>query len=247
MELLGIDIGGSGIKGAPVDVDRGVLTAEHFKLLTPQPSVPEAVGDVVAQVTRHFAWRGPIGCTFPAVIQRGVAYSAANVDKSWIGFNGEELFRKKTGCPVLLLNDADAAGIAEMEFGAGRGHTGVVILITFGTGIGSAVFFNRQLLPNTELGHIEVRGKDAEKRASSHAKERAHLSYRKWAGRVDEYLGCLERLFTPDLFILGGGISQDYEKFFKFLKTRAQVVPAQFFNEAGIVGAAMAARTLLKG
>jgi polyphosphate glucokinase len=247
MELLGIDIGGSGIKGAPVDVDKGVLTVERFKLPTPQPSVPKAVADVVAQVARRFAWQGPIGCTFPAVIQRGVAYSAANVDKSWIGFNGEELFRKKTGCPVLLLNDADAAGIAEMEFGAGRGHTGVVILLTFGTGIGSAIFFNRQLLPNTELGHMEVRGKDAEWRASAHAKERAHLSYQKWAARINEFLGRLERLFTPDLFIMGGGISRDYDKFFQFLKTRAQVVPAQFFNQAGIVGAAMAARALVKG
>jgi polyphosphate glucokinase len=246
MQLLGIDIGGSGIKGAPVDVDKGELAAAHIVIPTPQPSVPEAVGEVVAQVARHFDWHGPIGCTFPAVIVRGVAYSAANVDKSWIGTNGQELFRRKTGCPVRLINDADAAGIAEMEFGAGRGRKDVVILLTFGTGIGSAIFFNGQLLPNTEIGHIEIRGEDAEMRATAHVKERDHLSYEEWAERVNEYLAHLEKLFTPDLFILGGGISQDYQKFFGFLKTRAEVVPARFFNEAGMIGAAIAARALVE-
>lgn len=245
MELLGIDIGGSGIKGAPVDVDTGKLTAERYKLPTPQPSVPVAVAEVVAQIVRKFNWKGPVGCTFPAVIRDGVAYSAANVDKSWIGCNGQRLFEEKTGCPVLLLNDADAAGIAEMEFGAGRGHTGVVFVLTFGTGIGSAIFVNRHLFPNTELGHMEVRGKDAEWRASAYAKERDHLSYKRWAVRVNEFLGRLEFLFSPDLFIIGGGISRDHAKFLHLLKTRAPVVPAQFLNQAGIVGAAMAARALV--
>ena len=245
MELLGIDIGGSGIKGAPVDVDRGVLTAERYKLPTPKPSVPEAVAEVVARIVRKFNWTGPVGCTFPAVIREGVAYSAANVDKSWIGCNGQRLFEEKTGCRVLLLNDADAAGIAEMEFGAGRDHSGVVFVLTFGTGIGSAIFVNRQLFPNTELGHMEVRGKDAEWRASAYAKERDGLSYKRWAVRVNEFLGRLEFLFSPDLFIIGGGISRDHAKFLHLLKTRAPLVPAQFFNQAGIVGAALAARALV--
>jgi polyphosphate glucokinase len=246
MEILGIDIGGSGIKGAPVDIEKGVMLAERQRLDTPQPSVPEAVGDVVAEIARYFNWQGPIGCTFPAVIKQGVAYSAANVDQSWIGFNGQQLFEQKTGCPLLLLNDADAAGMAEMEFGAGRGQPGVVIMLTFGTGIGSAIFVDGRLVPNTEFGHMEIRGKDAEDRASDRIRTEKDLSWEKWAERVNEFLGRMELLFSPDLFIIGGGVSKKNDKFLSLLQTQARIVPAQMLNEAGIIGAAIAAKSLVR-
>jgi polyphosphate glucokinase len=244
MHILGIDIGGSGIKGAPVDIENGRLLTERFRIPTPQPATPNEVGDVVAEIVRQFEWDGRIGCTFPAIIKEGVAFSAANVDKSWIGTNGQKLFRKKTGCPTLLINDADAAGMAEMEFGAGKGAMGVVIMLTLGTGIGSALFLNGALVPNTELGHLEIRGKDAEDRASDRIREERDLTWEKWAEKVDEYLQRVEFLFSPDLFIIGGGVSKKYEKFLPLLHTRARIVPAQLFNDAGIVGAALAARTL---
>jgi polyphosphate glucokinase len=245
MKILGVDIGGSGIKGAPVDVIKGVLTAERQRFATPQPSVPEAVGQVVAELVQNFSWQGPIGCTFPAVVKAGVTYTAANVDSAWIGFNGQKLLAEKTGCSVLLLNDADAAGIAEMEFGAGRGHSGVVMMLTFGTGIGSAIFVNGVLVPNTELGHIEIRGKDAEDRASDRIRTEKDLSWEKWADRVNEYLGRMEQLFSPDLFIIGGGVSKKHTLFLPLLQTKAEVVPAQLLNEAGIIGAALAAKALV--
>ncbi|MBN1217874.1 MAG: ROK family protein [Anaerolineae bacterium] len=246
MEILGIDIGGSGIKGAPVDIKRGILAADRHRIPTPQPSKPEAVAEVVAEIAKYFEWQGPIGCTFPAVIKDGVVYTAANVDKSWIGANGQKILQKTTGCPVLLLNDADAAGIAEMKFGAGKGHTGVVVVVTLGTGIGTAIFVNGHLIPNTEFGHIEVRGKDAEDRASDRIRKEKNLNWRKYADRVDEFLGRLEALFSPDLFIIGGGVSKKHEKFIPLLHTQAEVVPAQMLNEAGIIGAARAARSLVK-
>ena len=245
MELLGIDIGGSGIKGALVDVENGELTSERFRLPTPEPAVPDSVGDVAAEVARRFQSNGPVGCTFPAVIRNGVAYTAANVDPAWIGTDGAGLLKRKIGRPVLLLNDADAAGIAEMMHGAGKGRAGVVIMLTFGTGIGSAVFLNGALVPNTELGHLELRGKDAEKRASDRVRKKKELSWEEWAQAVNEYLGRLEALLSPDLFIIGGGVSKKHEKFLPLLETRAEIVPAQMLNEAGIVGAAIAARTLL--
>ncbi len=244
MEILGVDIGGSGIKGAPVDIRKGVLVEKRHRIPTPQPSTPEAVTDVVAEIAQHFNWQGPIGCTFPAVIKKGVAYSAANVDESWIGTNGEKLIKKKCDCPVLLINDADAAGIAEMEFGAGKGHTGVVIVLTFGTGIGSAVFTNGHLVPNTEFGHMEVRGKDAEDRAADRIRKGENLSWEKWAERVNEFLGRMEIVFSPDLFIIGGGVSKKHDKYLHLLTTQAEIVPAQMRNEAGIIGAAMAASSL---
>jgi polyphosphate glucokinase len=246
VEILGIDIGGSGIKGAPVDVDRGVLVVERHRIPTPQPSTPAAVGEVVGQVIRHFEWRGPIGVTFPAVIKAGVAYSAANVDRGWIGFNGQRLFEQVGGQPVLLLNDADAAGLAEMEFGAGRGKKGVVILLTLGTGIGSALFFDGKLVPNSEFGHMEIRGKDAEDRASARVREVKGLSWEKWAERLSEMLGRLELLLSPDLFIIGGGVSQKHDKFLPLLKADAPIVTAQLENDAGIVGAALAARAIVR-
>lgn len=244
MEILGIDIGGSGIKGAPVDIKKGEMTAERFRIDTPQPSKPKAVAEVVGQIAKHFDWQGPIGCTFPAIVQHGVVWSAANVDREWIGTNGEELFKKSTGCPLLLLNDADAAGIAEFEFGAGRGQDGVVLIITLGTGIGSALFNRGVLVPNTELGHLEIRGKDAEERTSDRIRQEKDLSWEKWAERVNEYISYLEALFSPDLFVIGGGVSKKHDKFIPLLHTRAPVVPAQFFNDAGIIGAALAAQVL---
>jgi polyphosphate glucokinase len=245
MEILGIDIGGSGIKGAPVNVATGEMLTERHRIPTPQPSKPEAVAEVVAEIVKHFDWKGPIGCTFPSVVKGGVMYSAANVDKEWIGTDGQTLFEQATGCPVLALNDADAAGIAEMEFGAGKGQMGVVFILTLGTGIGSAIFHRGVLLPNTELGHLEVRGKDAENRASDRIRKEKDLDWEEWAERLNEYFGRLEFLFSPDLFIVGGGVSAKSEKFLPLLKTRAEVIPAQLLNDAGIVGAALAARVLV--
>ncbi|MBT8333460.1 MAG: ROK family protein, partial [Deltaproteobacteria bacterium] len=211
----------------------------------PQPATPEEVVKVVFEITQHFKWRGPIGCTFPTVIKHGVAYSAANVDKAWIGTNGEALLAKKTGFPVLLINDADAAGIAEMELGAGHGHQGLVIMLTFGTGIGSAVFYNGQLVPNTEFGHMEIRGKDAEDRAAERVRKAKDLSWKKWSERVNEFLKQMEIVFSPDLFIFGGGVSKKHDKYLYLLHTQADIKPAEMRNEAGIIGAAMAARSLL--
>jgi polyphosphate glucokinase len=240
-ELLGIDVGGTGIKGAPVDVERGILTADRYRLLTPQPADPAGVAAVVAEVVAKFAGESTVGATFPGVIRGGVAESAANVDKSWMGQNVAKSFERAAGRPFVVLNDADAAGLAEMRFGAGRDKKGVVIVVTLGTGIGTAVFVDGVLLPNTELGHLELGGKEAEKRASEIVRENKKLTWKKWGRRVDAYLRHLEMLFSPDLFVIGGGVSKKATKFFEFLKTHAPVVPAQLLNEAGIVGAAVAA------
>jgi polyphosphate glucokinase len=240
-QVLGIDIGGTGIKGAPVDVERGTLTADRYRLLTPHPAKPAAVAEVVAQVVAKFGGDGTVGATFPAVIRGGVAETAANVDRSWIGEDVAKRLGQAAGRPFVVLNDADAAGLAEMRFGAGRDRKGVVIMVTLGTGIGSAVFVDGVLVPNSELGHLEVRGREAEKRASELVRETKGLSWKKWGRRVDEYLRYLEMLFWPDLFIIGGGVSKKATKFFGFLKTRAPIVPAQLLNEAGIVGGAVAA------
>lgn len=244
MEILGIDIGGSGIKGALVDTKKGKFIGDRYRIPTPQPSTPDAVGDVVAEIAQHFKWHGPIGCTFPAIVKGGVAYSAANVNDAWIGTNGQRLLSKKTGCPVVLLNDADAAGIAEVKFGAGKGEQGTIIMLTFGTGIGSAIFVRGVLVPNTEFGHMEVRGKDAEHRAADRIRKEKDLSWKKWAKRVNEFLDRMELLFSPDLFIFGGGVSKKHKKFFHHLDTKARLVPAQLRNHAGIIGAAMAAKSL---
>jgi polyphosphate glucokinase len=244
MQVLGIDIGGSGIKGAPVEVARGQLADERLRLATPQPSRPEAVAAVVVEIVRHFLWEGAIGCTFPAVIKSGVAFSAANVDRSWLGTDGEALIGEASGCPVRMLNDADAAGMAEMRFGSGRNRGGVVIVLTLGTGIGSAIFSNGHLVPNTEFGHLEIRGKDAEHRASDRVRKQKDLGWKAWAGRVNEFLRRMEGLFSPDLFIIGGGVSRKHEKFFPYLESRAEILPAELRNEAGIIGAALAAEPL---
>ncbi|NEB39013.1 ROK family protein [Streptomyces sp. SID14515] len=242
MEIFGVDIGGSGIKGAPVDLDRGDLARERHKVLTPHPATPKGVADGVAEVVGHFAWSGPVGITFPGVVTDGVTRTAANVDKGWIDTDARTLLGERIGQPVTILNDADAAGVAEMTFGAGKGRTGTVILLTFGTGIGSAVFTDGRLVPNTELGHLELHGHDAEKHASTKAKEDEDLSWQHWAHRVQKYLLHVEMLFSPELFIIGGGVSRKAEKFLPLIeKVRAEIVPAQLQNNAGIVGAAMAA------
>ncbi len=242
MEVLGIDIGGSGIKGAPVDVTRGVLVGERFRVVTPQPATPPAVASAVAEVARQFDWQGSIGVTFPAIVRHGVTLSAANVDQTWIGTDAQALFASTTGCPVVVINDADAAGVAEMVFGAGRDVPGVVMMLTFGTGIGSALFVDGRLVPNTELGHLVMhRGKETEHFASDRIRADKDLNWKKWAKRVTEVLAELEALFSPDLFIIGGGVSKNYNKFGEYLRARARIVPAQSLNEAGIIGAAMVA------
>ncbi len=240
MTYLGIDIGGTGIKGAPVNVETGELLAERLRIETPHPALPNSVADVVKQIAAHFSYQGPAGVTFPAVVKKGVIYTAANVDASWIGTNAGELFSRHVGGPVSVVNDADAAGIAEMRFGAGKDRQGVVIMVTLGTGIGSAVFLDGKLLPNTEFGHLQIRGKDAEKRASEKVREDKDLSWKEWSKYVVEFLEYMERLFSPDLFIIGGGISKKADKFFPYLTTKTEViiVPAQMRNDAGIIGAA---------
>jgi polyphosphate glucokinase len=238
---LGIDIGGTGIKGAPVDLEKGELTSERFRVLTPKPATPEAVAKTVAEVVKHFGYEGRVGCTFPAVVKSGVVHTASNVDKSWIGTDARAAFEEATGCTFTITNDADCAGVAEMQFGAGAGRMGVVIVATLGTGIGTAVFHDGKLLPNTELGHIEIRGKDAEDRAADSVREAKKLDWKQWAKRVDEYLDQLESLMWPDLVIIGGGVSKKGEKFIPLLTPRCEVVAAKLLNEAGIVGAALTA------
>ncbi len=239
--VLGVDIGGSSIKGAPVDVERGVLLADRVGLPTPKPAAPDAVAAVVGELARHFQWSGPVGCAFPAVIKDGVAWTATNVDKSWIGTDGRELFERATGCPVSLINDADAAGLAEMKFGAGRDRPKLVMMVTLGTGIGSALFMDGRLIPNTELGGLVVNGHAAELGASARARKQLKLSWKAWAANLDTYLGYLEALFVPDLFIIGGGVSSRHGKFLHRLSITTPVVPAEMRNDAGIVGAALPA------
>ncbi|MFF7334588.1 polyphosphate--glucose phosphotransferase [Streptomyces sp. NPDC090306] len=246
MQIFGVDIGGSGIKGAPVDLDRGDLADERYKVLTPHPAVPDGVADSVKEVVDHFGWTGPVGITFPGVVTGGSTIrTAANVDKSWIDTDASALISERLGGhEVTVVNDADAAGVAEMSFGAGKGRKGTVILLTFGTGIGSALFVNGTLVPNTELGHLELHGHDAETKASSKAKEDNDLSWEHWAHRVQKYLAHVEMLFSPELFIVGGGVSRKAEKFLPHIKgIKAEIVPAQLQNNAGIVGAAMHAAT----
>ncbi|MEU7024887.1 polyphosphate--glucose phosphotransferase [Streptomyces sp. NPDC046203] len=244
--VFGVDIGGSGIKGAPVDLTRGDLAQPRHKVLTPQPATPDDVAGRVVEVVSHFGWSGPVGVTFPGVVTGSTIRTAANVDKNWIGVDAGKLLGDRLGgLPVTVLNDADAAGIAEMSFGAGRGRQGTVILLTLGTGIGSAVFRDGVLVPNTELGHLELKGHDAEKRASSKAREDEDLTWEHWATRrLQKYLAHVEMLFSPELFIIGGGVSRKADKFLPLIEgIDAEIIPAQLQNNAGIVGAAMAART----
>jgi polyphosphate glucokinase len=244
---FGVDIGGSGIKGAVVDLDTGLLMGEREKVLTPQPSTPRAVAEAVAVVTGHFGWEGPFGATFPAPVTKGVARTAANVDRSWIDTNIEEVLGAATGSPVTAMNDADAAGVAEVAFGAAREEPGLVIVTTLGTGIGTALLYRGVLIPNSELGHLELDGEDAERKASAGAREREGLKWGEWSQRLERYFQALEHLLWPDLFVVGGGVSRRADKFIDRLHLRTPIVPAALRNEAGIVGAALHAANALDG
>ncbi len=244
---LGIDIGGSGIKGAPVDLDKGDFAEKRLKILTPRPATPDAVAAVVDQIVDHFAEQtgdSPIGVTVPAVVIRGTVLSAANIDPAWLNTDAEALIQEHTGRSATVLNDADAAGLAEMYYGAAKGVSGVVILTTLGTGIGSALITDGKLVPNTELGHLEIDGYDAERRAASSVKENEGLSWDEYIERLQVYYNTIEKLFSPDLIVVGGGISKDADEFLPKLKLRAAIVPAQLRNKAGIIGAARLATDL---
>lgn len=239
MQVLGIDIGGSGIKGAPVEIETGKLLAERVRIKTPKGAEVAPVAEIVAQIARSFDWQGTIGIGFPAPIKGGVVMMAANISQKWVGRNADQVFASTTGRPCRVGNDADVAGLAEMAFGAGNDQTGTVIMLTLGTGIGTAIFYNSHLLPNTEFGHLEMKGSDAEQHASDAARQREDLSWKKYARRLNDYLMALEKLFWPDLFIIGGGISKVHEKFLPLLTVSTKVVPAQLQNEAGMIGAAL--------
>jgi polyphosphate glucokinase len=238
MTILGIDIGGSGVKGAPVDVQRGEFLAERYRVPTPQPADVTSVIDAAAEVAAQFSGYERVGVTFPGVVVDGVVRTAANMDKSWIDAPAAQLFSDRLGKPVTVLNDADAAGVAEVAHGAGKDQRGLIMMLTFGTGIGSALFLDGILIPNTEFGHLELNGKDAELRASDRAREQEEMSWEKWAGRVEEYLKHLEALLSPRLFIIGGGVSKKSDRFFPLIDLKTPMVPATLLNNAGIIGAA---------
>ena len=244
MEILGIDIGGSGIKGAPINIESGKLIGERKRIPTPIPSSPDNVANTLKEIIKHFNWTGPVGCGFPAVVHSGKIFTASNIDKKWIGTDARQLFSKKTGCDIAVINDADAAGVAEMEFGAAKDHKGVVFVITVGTGIGTALFSKGRLVPNTEMGHLIMKGMIAERYTSDAVRKKEDLSWKKWSKRFNEFLNEIERLFWPDLIIIGGGASKKHSKFFHFLDTKTEVVPALLRNEAGMIGAAMAKKHL---
>ena len=243
MNVLGIDIGGTGIKGAPVNTQNGTLITERLRIPTPEKATPDAVAEVVREIVTHFEWTGHVGCTIPARVEHGLVRTAANIHSDWIDTQVDNLFSSATGCRVSVLNDADAAGIASMRFGAGRGLDGLVFFITVGTGIGSAMFYNQQLIPSTELGHLRLKGMSAEDYASNRTKKEQDLSWKKWAKRFQKYLDRIEFLFAPDAIIIGGGISRPakVEEYWKYLSTKASLIPAELENEAGIIGAAAAA------
>jgi polyphosphate glucokinase len=240
--ILGIDIGGSGIKAAPVDLGRGEFTRERLRLDTPERSTPDTVADLVARMAEELDddldADSPVGITVPAVVDHGVVRTAANIDKSWIGTDADALFTERLGRPVHVVNDADAAGVAEMHYGAGKGHDGVVLLTTLGTGIGSALFRGGELLPNTELGHLELDGHDAETRAAASVRDKEDLSWKEWTKRLQRYYSHVENLLWPDLIIVGGGVSRKADKFVPLLELRTPIVPAALRNDAGIIGAA---------
>jgi len=246
VKVLGVDIGGTGIKAAPVSLQKGTLLAERVRIPTPDPATPHAVGDVLKKLVEKFHWTGAIGCGFPSPVKNGVVQHAGNLDPSWAGCNAVQILGNHAGCRLAMINDADAAGLAEMEFGAGKGQRGVVMVLTFGTGIGSSVFANGKLVPNTELGRLKIRGRDAGIWASARAREEKHLTWKKWAKRLNEFFAELENLLWPDLLIIGGGASKRHEKFFHMLKSRSPILPAQLENDAGIVGAALAARSIAR-
>jgi polyphosphate glucokinase len=248
VQVLGIDVGGTGIKSAVVDTATGELLDERRRVATPRPATPEAIAGALAGVLTHHRWQGPAGMGFPAAIQRGVARSAANIDESFIGLAVSDYFSARTGCRFFVANDADVAGMAEMRFGAGRGHAGVVLIVTIGTGLGTALFSGGHLLPNTELGHVLLdNGQEAERYASETVRVTRKLAWRDWGERLNLYLGTMERLLWPDLIVLGGGVSSELREFSPMLTTQAPVVAARFLNRAGIVGAALFAEEALGG
>jgi len=236
---LGIDFGGSGIKGALVDTEKGEFTTERHRIETPQPATPEKVTEVFKEIIHHFEYEGEVGVAFPAAVQNGSVRTASNIDKSWIGQNAEKLIEQSTSCPAIVVNDADAAGLAEMRFGIGKSIHGTAMMITIGSGIGTALFTDGKLLPNTELGHIHFNDKVAEKWVSDAVRKEEGLSWKKWAKRFNEYLHYMEKLFYPEIIILGGGASKKFEKYSEYLKDiETTVVPAHLQNHAGIIGAA---------
>jgi polyphosphate glucokinase len=243
-KILGIDIGASGVKAAPVDMRTGKLLAARRRIKTPTPSKPQAIATAVTEMVRSFKWKGLVGCGLPARITNGVVQERANLDESWIGTDARALFESKANCPFVVLNDADAAGIAEMTFGAGKQQPGIVVVITFGTGIGSALFHRGQLLPNVQLGELCLKGRRVGRWASDAARDKDKLSWKRWAKRVNRFLAELERIVLPDLIVIGGGASNEKHKFFSKLHSRCAVVAAEMRNDAGIIGAALAARTL---
>jgi polyphosphate glucokinase len=241
MKILGIDIGGSAFKGAPVDTKTGRLLAEPLRVPILSPCATKEGLAAARVIARHFHWKGPVGIGFPGIVQGNRIGAVGNLGTNWQGLDGAKVFGRSTGCRVSLINDADAAGLAEMRYGAGRGQEGTVLLLTMGTGIGSALFYRGLLYPNAELGHIPWRGRPMEKFASAAVRKRLGLEWREWALRVNVYLAVVERLFSPELIIIGGGVSKKHEKWLRFIKTNSRVVPAKMHNNAGIVGAALAA------
>ncbi|QIA08050.1 polyphosphate--glucose phosphotransferase [Draconibacterium halophilum] len=239
MEVLGIDFGGSGIKGAIVDTKTGELVTERHRIETPQPATPDAVAEVMAQLTEHFNWKGKVGVGVPAVVKNGVMLTAANIDKSWIGQEVNKKLSEKTGCEVECVNDADAAGIAEIHFGAGAKVKGMVFLLTVGTGIGTVIFIDKHLVPNLELGHLEFKGKTIERYSADSVRKRKDLSWNEWGSRFNKALDYYDKMFNPILFIIGGGVSKKMEKFQDCIKLDTPVVPAEMENNAGIIGAAL--------
>ncbi len=242
--VLGIDIGGTGIKSAPVDIEKGVLLDERYRVDTPHPATPKSMLAAIKGIIDHWKWEGALGCGFPGVMKSGEVYTAANLSKKWIGVNIRDQIEKISPCRAAVINDADSAGLAEMKFGAGKKYNlhggGVVLMVTLGTGVGSALFVDGHLVRNTEFGHIEIDGEDAEKRAAEIHREIEGLSWKKWGKRVNKYLQHMEKLLSPDLIIIGGGISKKSDKFFPYIQVRAKIVPAKMLNDAGIIGAALA-------
>ena len=241
MNILGIDIGGSGIKGAIIDTEQGVLTTDRFRIATPTPATPDKVAEVVVEMVDHFEWKGPIGCGFPAAIKGGKALTASNIHKSWIGMNVVDLFSSKTGLPVTLLNDADAAGLAEVHFGAGKGQEGLILMVTVGTGLGTALCIDGKLIPNTELGHIRLKKGIAEPYAADSTRKKQDLSWKQWGKRIEEYFREIEKLLYPNLIIIGGGTSKRFEKYENYIDIETPITPAKLLNNAGMIGAAFAA------
>ncbi|MEQ8582868.1 MAG: ROK family protein [Marinoscillum sp.] len=246
MKILGIDIGGTGIKGGIVDTKKGELITERHRIATPDPATPAAVIETVIELVKEFNWNGPIGCGFPAAVRHDIVVTASNIDKSWIGMNAAKAIQKATGCPTHLVNDVDAAGMAEMKFGAGKNQKGVTLMVAAGTGIGTALFIGKHLVPNTELGFVHVKGMPGEHYAANSVRKSEDLSWQEWAERLNEYFKKLEFLFWPDLFILGGGVSKDFDSYKQYFTLDTQLVPAESRNHAGIIGAALAAKEALK-